>query len=236
MLKEISLESSGSSSCTIFVNFSWLSNSQTFRERGIAQRKKRTLIARTHSFKTPYMYIRARASIEQREAPIREGARERTYAHKYPIQAHKTHAHTHTRATMRRDDKERALATSNAATASACAPLYVSQGRHVRLRTTYLYLCRFVHGRPRPRTFPSAEIGRSAELSPDVLRIGLTLPPSPASLPVVRCRDWALPLPDRFNPFSYLAIVMTEHWILFSLRSYSNVKFTFFSRIMYDFK
>lgn len=36
-------------------------------------------------------------------------------------------------------NKEKALATSNAATVSACAPRYVSQGRHVRLkRPTYI--------------------------------------------------------------------------------------------------
>ena len=95
-----------------------------------------------------------------------------------------THTHTYTHVTTRRDDKERALATSNAATASACASLYVSQGRHVRLRTTYLYLCRFVRDRFDTRTFPSAEIGRSA--SPDILRISPFLF---SHLPIVPCYD-----------------------------------------------
>jgi hypothetical protein len=92
---------------------------------------------RTFSWDTLYIYI---------------------YIYKCPDPSTK-HIRTHMTA---KANKERALATSNAATASACAPLYVSQGRHVRLRTTYLYLCCFVHDRPDARTFPSAEIGRPA--------------------------------------------------------------------------
>jgi len=100
-----------------------------------------------------YIYIRARASIKHEKLPSASAR-----AHKCPDPSTK-HIRTHMTA---KANKERALATSNAATASACAPLYVSQGRHVRLRTTYLYLCCFVHDRPDARTFPSAEIGRPA--------------------------------------------------------------------------
>lgn len=68
--------------------------------------------------------------------------------------------HTH----ARRGNKEKAPATSNAATVSACAPRYVSQGRHVRLRTTYLYPRCFVRDRFAARAFPSVEIGRSSRV------------------------------------------------------------------------
>jgi len=100
------------------------------------------------------VYIYAHAHLSSNEKLPSASAR----AHKCPDPSTK-HIRTHMTA---KANKERALATSNAATASACAPLYVSQGRHVRLRTTYLYLCCFVHDRPDARTFPSAEIGRPA--------------------------------------------------------------------------
>lgn len=210
--------------------------SRTPRGSRTAREEERTLIARARSFKTPCMYMRARASIEQREAPIHEGARERAHAHKRPIRsAQNTRTCTHVHDAMRRDDKERALATSNAATASACAPLYVSQGRHVRLRTTYLYLCRFVHARPRPRTFPSAEIGRRVESR------RFTDRPNPSSFPRRSAsraapRPSALPLPDRFNPFNCLAIVMTNVRFSRVFVRVQTTKFTLSRGLRYDFK
>lgn len=77
-----------------------------------------------------------------------------------PVRARDAAAYSVSHTREKEGNKEKALATSNAATVSACAPRYVSQGRHVRLRTTYLYPRSFVRDRLAVRTFPSVEIGR----------------------------------------------------------------------------
>jgi len=159
VIREVSTESSiGVMNLCAERIFSWIPYERSIESAyRTAQKKEPNFYRAEHFLGTPYIYIyiyiRARASIKHEKLPSASAR-----AHKCPDPSTK-HIRTHMTA---KANKERALATSNAATASACAPLYVSQGRHVRLRTTYLYLCCFVHDRPDARTFPSAEIGRPA--------------------------------------------------------------------------
>lgn len=163
------MENSGDTVCSSLLDFLNEFCDYSIREcfENDSKKKKRTFTAQTlFSFKTPYICTRTRIYRATGSSHPQTSARTRVRTQVSDPSAQSTRIYTHTRATTRRDDKERALATSNAATASACAPLYVSQGRHVRLRTTYLYLCRFVRDRPDARTFPSAEIGRSTSRVP----------------------------------------------------------------------
>lgn len=129
------------------------------------------------SWDTLCTYTRTRVSVERTgSSHPRTGARARARHNTPRIRSPVGTRYAHTRA--RRRTKKRTLATSNAATASACAPLYVSQGRHVRLRTTYLYISPFaLRARSSRRTnFPERR-NRTCRV-PDVLRSRLTLPSS----------------------------------------------------------
>jgi len=164
--------------------------------------------------------MRARASIEQREAPIREWARD--------VHTHTNNQSKHTRARAQRRAETTKSPSDQQCGNSERLRAILCESRTTRAATSDLLISLSLRARSlRYTNFPERRNRTDSEQSPDVLRIRLALSPFPAIYPVVQCRDWMLP--DRLNPFNYLAIVTSS--IRFCLRPYSNVKSIFFRRL-----
>lgn len=151
------------------------------REQNDSKKKRKELSPRKHVLLRHPIYVRARASIEQREAPIRKRARERAYAHKYLIQAHKAHAYTHARndaqRRQRKSPSDQQCGNSERLRAALC------ESRTTRAATNDLLISLSLRARSsRCTNFPEHRNRTVDESSPDVLRIGLTLPLFPTIL------------------------------------------------------
>lgn len=135
-----------------------------------------------------YTYIHtcigARAFIEQREAPIRERARD---AHTH-ISIQSKHTHIHRRAQRRaettKSPSDQQCGNSERLRATLC------ESRTTRAATSDLLISLSLRARStRYTNFPERRNRTDGEQSPDVLRIRLALSPLPANHPTVRCRE-----------------------------------------------
>jgi len=126
--------------------------------------------------------VRTRAHIHRATGsshPQTSARNERTYTYKYPIQAHKAHAYTHTRNDAERQRKspsDQQCGNSERLRVTLC------ESRTTRAATNDLLISLSVRARSSWCTnFPERRNRTVGEPSPDVLRIGLTLPLFPIS-------------------------------------------------------
>lgn len=119
----------------------------------------------------------------------KERANARTYTSIRSKRVTYTHACSDAQRRQRKSPSDQQCGNSERLRATLC------ESRTTRAATNDLLISLSLRARSPPSTnFPERRNRTVGELSPDVLQIGLTLPPFPAILPVVRCRDRALPL------------------------------------------